>query len=73
MGKTISNGARLGFEAKLCAHAGGYVGAEVVEEEGEPFEGKMARLIKELNEQFAESARLETAIKKNLGELRYDG
>lgn len=52
---------------------GRYVGAEVVEEEGEPFEEKMAKLTKQLNEQFAESARLEDAIKKNLEELGYGG
>ncbi|MFZ2070473.1 MAG: N-6 DNA methylase, partial [Halobacteriota archaeon] len=50
---------------------GRYVGAEVVEEEGEPFEEKMAKLTKQLNEQFAESARLEEAIKINLVELGY--
>jgi len=45
---------------------GRYVGAEEVEDDGEPFEVKMKRLVGELNEQFAESARLETAIKANL-------
>lgn len=50
---------------------GRYVGAEVVEEEGEQFEEKMAKLTKQLNEQFVESARLEDAIKKNLWELGY--
>jgi len=50
---------------------GRYVGAELVEEEGEPFAEKMVRLTKQLNEQFAESARLEDAIKKNLKNLGY--
>ncbi|MHB1101078.1 MAG: SAM-dependent DNA methyltransferase, partial [Burkholderiales bacterium] len=45
---------------------GRYVGAEEVEDDGEPFEEKMARLVVELNGQFAESAKLETAIRQNL-------
>jgi type I restriction enzyme M protein len=48
---------------------GRYVGAEEIEDDGEPFEEKMTRLVVELNEQFAESAKLETAIRKNLKEL----
>ena len=45
---------------------GRYVGAEDIEDDGEPFDEKMKRLTKKLEEQFAESARLEQAIKKNL-------
>ncbi len=45
---------------------GRYVGAEEIEDDGEPFEEKMARLVAELNGQFAESAKLETAIRQNL-------
>ena len=41
---------------------GRYVGAEEVEDDGEPFEEKMKRLTAELAEQFAESARLEEEI-----------
>ena len=57
--------------AEISAHGhvltpGRYVGAEEIEEDGEPFEEKMPRLIAELNSQFAESARLEQAIKANL-------
>jgi len=52
---------------------GRYVGAEEVEEDGEPFEEKMARLVAELDAQFRESARLETEIRKNLGGLGYGG
>ncbi len=52
---------------------GRYVGAEEVEDDGEPFEQKMKRLVGELNEQFAESARLEAAIKANLRGLGYGG
>jgi type I restriction enzyme M protein len=50
---------------------GRYVGAEDVIGDGEPFEDKMARLVAELNGQFAESAKLEAAIKVNLGGLGY--
>jgi type I restriction enzyme M protein len=48
---------------------GRYVGAADVEEDEEPFEEKMARLTNELEAQFAESARLETAIRANLKRL----
>jgi type I restriction enzyme M protein len=47
------------------------VGAEAVEEDGEPFEEKMPRLVAELEAQFAESARLEQAIRANLRGLGY--
>lgn len=50
---------------------GRYVGAEEVEDDGEPFEEKMARLVEELNGQFAESAKLEKAIQANLRGLGY--
>jgi type I restriction enzyme M protein len=50
---------------------GRYVGAEEVEDEGEPFEEKMTRLVNELNAQFAESSKLEHAIKTNLAGLGY--
>jgi hypothetical protein len=38
---------------------GRYVGAEEVEDDGDPFEEKMPRLVAELHAQFAESAKLE--------------
>jgi type I restriction enzyme M protein len=50
---------------------GRYVGAEEVEDDGEPFDQKMQRLVGVLNEQFAESAKLESAIKANLRGLGY--
>jgi type I restriction enzyme M protein len=50
---------------------GRYVGAADVEDDGEPFEEKMARLTATLQEQFAESARLEQAIRDNLARLGY--
>jgi type I restriction enzyme M protein len=45
---------------------GRYVGAEEVEDDGEPFEEKMKRLTATLEEQFTESAKLEKAIRQNL-------
>lgn len=48
---------------------GRYVGAEEVEDDGEPFEEKMPRLIAELHGQFTESAKLEAAIRANLKSL----
>jgi len=48
---------------------GRYVGAEEVEDDGEPFEDKMRRLVGELGGQFEESSRLEESIRKNMQEL----
>jgi len=64
--------------AEIAAHGhvltpGRYVGAEEVEDDGEPFDEKMTRLVAELNGQFAESARLEKAIRANLRGLGYGG
>ena len=50
---------------------GRYVGAEEVEDDGDPFEEKMPRLVAELHAQFAQSAILEQAIKTNLRGLGY--
>lgn len=50
---------------------GRYVGAEEQEDDGEVFADKMTRLTTQLAEQFAESAKLEGEIKKNLAELGY--
>ena len=50
---------------------GRYVGAEAVEDDGEPFEEKMKRLTAQLDEQFKESAKLETEIRNNLAKLGY--
>ncbi len=52
---------------------GRYVGAEEVEDDSEPFEKKMPRLVAELNAQFAESAKLEKTIQANLRGLGYGG
>ena len=63
-------------DAEIAAHGhvltpGRYVGAEEVEDDGEPFEEKMPRLVAELHAQFAESAKLEQTIKANLKGLGY--
>ena len=50
---------------------GRYVGAEEVEDDGESFAEKMPRLVAELEAQFAESAKLEQAIRANLRGLGY--
>ena len=50
---------------------GRYVGAADVEDDGEPFEQKMKRLTATLEEQFAESAKLEKAIRQNLKSLSH--
>jgi type I restriction enzyme M protein len=48
---------------------GRYVGAEDVEDDGEPFDEKVKRLTIKLDEQFRESAQLEQAIRENLRRL----
>lgn len=50
---------------------GRYVGAEDVEDDGEPFEEKMARLSALWREQRAAASELDTAIEANLKELGY--
>jgi type I restriction enzyme M protein len=61
---------------EICSHGyvltpGRYVGAADVEDDGEPFEEKMKRLSTTLEEQFAESAKLEKAIRQNLKNLSH--
>ena len=48
-----------------------YVGAEDVDADDEPFDDKMKRLVATLDEQFAESAKLEKAIRSNFKGLGY--
>lgn len=52
---------------------GRYVGAAAAEEDDEPFEEKMTRLVEELRTQQAEAAKLDAAISANLEELGYCG
>ena len=50
---------------------GRYVGAEVRDNDDEPFAEKMARLVEQLRKQQAEAARLDAAIAANLRELGF--
>ncbi|MGB8479882.1 MAG: class I SAM-dependent DNA methyltransferase [Acidobacteriaceae bacterium] len=50
---------------------GRYVGAEAVEDDGEPFDEKMRRLTVTLRQQMAAAAKLDAAIAANLKELGY--
>lgn len=52
---------------------GRYVGAEEVEDDGEPFDEKVTRLAAQLRAQQAEAAMLDAAIAANLKELGYGG
>ena len=52
---------------------GRYVGAAQQEDDGEPFEEKMARLAAQWREQRAAAAKLDAAIEANLKELGYGG
>jgi type I restriction enzyme M protein len=61
---------------EIAAHGhvltpGRFVGAAELEEDDEPFDQKMQRLVATLHQQFAESAKLEKAIRSNLKELGY--
>ncbi len=51
---------------------GRYVGIEEQEDDGEPFEEKMARLTSELSEMFKRSHELEEEIRRRLGEIGYE-
>lgn len=50
---------------------GRYVGAEDVEDDGEPFEEKMQRLVEQLREQQTEARRLDGEIEANLTGIGY--
>ena len=50
---------------------GRYVGAAEQEEDSEPFDQKMQRLVAQLREQQAEAAKLDAAIARNLQELGF--
>ncbi len=51
---------------------GRYVGIEEQEDDGEPFEEKMARLTSELSEMFMRSRELEEEIRARLGAIGFD-
>ena len=52
---------------------GRYVGAPAVEDDGEPFEERMARLSELLRKQQVESTKLDKVIAANLQELGFGG
>ncbi len=52
---------------------GRYVGAEEIEDDGEPFEEKMKRLAVALRDQTAKASKLDAAIHANLKELGFNG
>jgi type I restriction enzyme M protein len=63
---------------EIAAHGyvltpGRYVGAEVLEDDGEPFQEKMERLVAQLREKQGEARRLDEAIWKNLRHMGYGG
>lgn len=63
---------RMRVRAAVAGYTPGrYVGAEAVEDDGEPFEEKMQGLVAQLDAQFSESAKLEKAICENLTRLGY--
>ena len=51
---------------------GRYIGAEDIEDDGEPFEEKMKRLTKEYGELSEKSKELDKQIRKNLKELGFE-
>jgi type I restriction enzyme M protein len=62
---------KCGTANEFAAHGyiltpGGYVGAEEEEDDPEPFEEKMKRLVSMLDKQFAESAAVERTLRWNL-------
>lgn len=56
-------------DADYALTPGRYVGAAEVEDDGEPIEAKIARLKKELFEQFEESERLADVVREQLGRV----
>jgi type I restriction enzyme M protein len=50
---------------------GRYVGSEELEDDGEPFEQKIARLTAKLQQQFADGKRMEMLIVRNLKDLQH--
>ena len=55
----------------MCSPPARYVGAPLREDDGEPFEDKMTRLVAQLRKQQAEGAKLDTAIAMNFKALGF--
>ena len=51
---------------------GRYVGIPPIKEDGEPFEERMARLTRELNDHFGESRELENQIRESMEEFGFE-
>jgi type I restriction enzyme M protein len=74
----VAGFAKSATTEEIAAHGhvltpGRYVGAEEIEDDGEPFEEKMKRLVAELEGQFVESEKLEKAIRVNLRGIGFRG
>ena len=72
----VSGFCKSATSADITAHGhvltpGRYVGAEDVEDDGEPFEDKMSRLLTQLQADFAEAATLEERIREHLKGVGY--
>jgi type I restriction enzyme M protein len=61
------------LDQKSVLTPGRYVGSEAEEDDGVPFEEKMAALNDKLNEQFMQSNELQERIRENLKTLGYEG
>ena len=59
-------------EHRYALTPGRYVGASDLEDEDEPFEERMPKLVLELKNQFLESDSLEDLIRGNLRETGFD-
>ncbi len=75
--KDISGFCKSATTEEIAGHSfiltpGRYVGAEAVEDDGEPFEEKMKRLTVQLREQMSEGNRLSAVIEANLKGLGYE-
>ena len=62
---------RTGASRECLRTPGRHAGAEAAEDDGEPFEEKMKRLVATLREQQAEAVKHDAAIAANLKELGY--
>lgn len=76
--KDIAGFCKSASKEEIASHGyvltpGRFVGAEDVADDDEPIDVKMPRLVAELKDQFAESAKLEKAILANLGGMGYGG
>jgi len=56
-------------ESNFVLTPGRYVGAEDIEDDGIPFEEKVAEITSQLSEQFAKSIELQQRIKENLAKI----